>query len=341
MTVLVTGAEGFIAKCVIGMLLEERYKVIGTVESERDVELLERQFHLVQNLSFKIVNEIGDTSGFENLFKEAGDELRVVIHMAAPQSCSAPDYENTMLNPTIQGTRNLLNAIANHCSENVERVVITSSALAVQDSSRMSKSESISTEESWNPVTRNNYGNDPILAYAAAEKFSELAAWHFMKERKDDIKFGLSTICPTRVFGPRKFDEDIDDISFIANEPIYDLLHSEPDKEFNTDFFGEFVDVRDLAKAHLVAFQKDSAIGQRLVVSAGRFDSQKIVEILNHTFPQFRRHTFEGTRAAFYDENMDSDFDSTKSENILEISYKSLDETVYDTAAQILRVEMA
>ncbi|GAV52012.1 hypothetical protein ZYGR_0AF04840 [Zygosaccharomyces rouxii] len=336
MTVLVTGAGGFIAKHVINELLKEEYKVLGTVRCEIEGALLLRQFDN-SNLGFEVVPEIADAKVVDELFVKHGADIDVIIHIACPLVHFSEDYETTMMTPAIEGTRNILNSCSKY---NVQRVVITSSALAMVDFCTIYDDGLIFTEEAWNPVTRNNYGNIPTVAYAAAKKFAELEAWKFIKNNK--VTFELCTVCPTYVFGPRLFDEDLNDFLNIANKPIDDLIHSVPGQSLEPYLHSEYVDVRDVARAHILAFQLDAAKGQRLAISAGKFNSQNIVDILNYTFPQLKGNITQGPKPGTgggEPGNIGARIGTIKTNEILGISYRTLEETTYDLTKQILRVE--
>ncbi|GAV46989.1 hypothetical protein ZYGR_0C00310 [Zygosaccharomyces rouxii] len=333
MTVLVTGAAGFIAKHVIHDLLREDYKVLGTVRSETEGSLLLRQFDN-SNLCFEVVPEIADPEVVEELFVKHGEDIDVIIHLASPSIHCSYDYETTMMKPIIEGTKNILNSCSKY---KVQRVVIASSAMSMIDFCTIYDDGLVFTEEDWNPVTRNNYGNIPTVAYATAKKFAELEAWKFVKNNK--VSFELSIVCPTYVFGPRLFDGDVDDLLNLANKPIDDIIHSVAGDPLEPYLHSEFVDVRDVARAHILAFQRDAAKGKRLAVSAGKFNSQEIVDILNYTFPQLKGNITQGLKSGVADETLGACIGTVKTNEILGINYRTLEETTYDLTKQILRVE--
>ena len=47
---------------------------------------------------------------------------------------------------------------------------------------------------------------------------------------------------------------------------------------------GGWVDVRDVAKAHIIAFENEDAKNQRILLNSGRFTSQSLVDIINDKF---------------------------------------------------------
>ncbi|AQZ15115.1 (ZYRO0F05214g) [Zygosaccharomyces parabailii] len=338
MAVLVTGATGFIALWVVHYLLEEGYEVIGTVRSQEKAEKLQRQFGSEAKLSFEIVPDISDVNAFDHVLQKRAPEIEYVLHTASPFHYKTTEYEKDLLIPAVNGTKGILNAIKKYGAQTVKRLVITSSYAAILDPSKLGDSSTIFTEKSWNPTTWEGCRTDPSNAYRASKKFAELAAWEFLEANKDIVKFKLSTVNPVLVFGPQKFDEDVKGQLNTSNEVINVPLHSSPgDKLPNTQGF--FIDVRDVAKAHLLAFQKGDTIGQRLGLSNGRVNTQGIVDILNTKFPQLNGKIAEGPTPGKANQAVGASFDNTKTKELLGFVFNSLENVVYDTAAQILKKE--
>ena len=68
-----------------------------------------------------------------------------------------------------------------------------------------------------------------------------------------------------------------------SSEIINGLLNSKPDSKFD-NLTGYFIDVRDVAKAHIVAFEKDSIQGQRLILAESPFSTQSILDLIRKDF---------------------------------------------------------
>lgn len=160
-----------------------------------------------------------------------------------------------------------------------------------------------------------------------------------MEENRDKVGFQLTTILPTCVFGPQRFDEDVLNGLNFSNQIFESIVHSFPEEELTPDLYPEFVDVRDVAKAHLLAFQNKDAINQRLVLNSAKYKSQEIADILNSKFPQLKGKITEELAPGMGHKNPQSHFNTTKTNNILGIKYRTLGRTVIDTAAQVLKGE--
>lgn len=118
-----------------------------------------------------------------------------------------------------------------------------------------------------------------------------------------------------------------------SNERIRDIAFGKT--KDGCPFTGIFawVDVRDLALAHVLAIEKTEASGQRILVSPGQYTNKQIAEIIWEEFPELRDGLPTG------DALKDGDFppagwykwDTTKSKEILGLTYRSFKECIVDT----------
>ena len=172
-----------------------------------------------------------------------------------------------------------------------------------------------------------------------SKTYAERAAWEFLKNNRGEVKFELTTLLPTYVFGPQLFEEDALGSLNYSNGQVQALICSSPGEELKPDMNAHFVDVRDVAKAHLLAFQKEEAAGKRLILTSCRYTSQDVVNILNEKFPQLKGKISEGPNPGKYDASSVVG-EHHKAEEVLGIKYAGLEKSIYDTAAQVLKVEL-
>lgn len=102
----------------------------------------------------------------------------------------------------------------------------------------------------------------PFVAYCASKIFAEKAAWDFVKSKK--AHYNLTVILPTYITGPSILPlKKIPDSLSFSNKFIYGGL--EDVKPAPTDF-PFWVDVRDVAKAHIAALERPDTNGKRFLV---------------------------------------------------------------------------
>lgn len=329
-TVFVSGATGFIAQHLVKQLLEKSYKVVGTVRSDAKGTHLANLFKS-ENFAYEVVPDIEPEGAFDEALKKH-PETAVFLHTASPFHFKATDQEKELLKPAVNGTRNALKAIKEF-GPNVKKVVITSSYAAVGTAEKELDPNHTNTEESWNEISWEDAKRDPVSGYRGSKKFGEKAAWDFVAAEKPN--FDINYINPGFVFGPQAFDSEVKDNLNTSSEILNQFLKLKPDSPIPATK-GGYADVRDVARAHIIAFEKDLK-NQRLIMHAGRFSSQDILDILNKRFDSLRGKIpvgEPGTGKKAY-ENLCT-IDNSKTKQILGFELMGLEETVYDSVKQIL-----
>ena len=338
-TVFVSGASGYIALHVVDELLNAGYKVIGSTRSDKKAAEVEKKFGNNPNLKTVIVPDIAEPGAFDHAFEEYGSEIKVVLHVASPFFFGTTEYEKDLLLPAVNGTKSILESVKKYASRTVENVVVTSSLAAFTSPKRMTDPSVVITEEDWNDTTWEGATADPITAYSASKKFAEEAAWRFLEENKSVVKFKLTTVNPGYVFGPQLSNDSVTKVLNTSCELINGVVHSKPGSEI-PPVAGPYVDVRDVAKAHRLAFEKEETFGKRLMLVEGAFSLQQVADLINEEFPQLKGNIATGQPGSG-DELLEKGgkCDPSKTKALLGFQFKGLKETVHDTVAQILEVE--
>ena len=241
--VLVTGATGFIASRIIERLLGAGYPVHGTVRSiakGKDVELLRALPGAASRLEL-FEADLGRSGSFDEAARGCG----AAIHTASPYVLNVRNPQRDLVDPAVNGTREVLGACAR--AGTVTRVVLTSSMAAITDEPENGR---CLTEADWNEkssLTRNPYYYSKVLA--------ERAAWAFIE--RETPAFDLAVINPFAVIGP-----SLTSGLNTSNELFVRLL----DGAFPAiiSMAWGFVDVRDVAEAHLRAMETPLAHGRYL-----------------------------------------------------------------------------
>lgn len=330
-TVFISGASGYIAQHITAKLLAKGYKVIGSVRSAKKGDELKSLFKN-ENLSYVVVPDIQADGAFDEALKQH-PEISVFLHTASPFVFQVEDVEKELLLPAVTGTKVALTSVLNHGPQ-IKRVVVTSSYAAMFANEDIP--DVVSDETTWTELTWEQAKQNGLVGYLASKAFAEKAAWDFVEKEKPNFK--LSTVNPTYVFGPQLFDEYATGPVSTSVELIKAVLKLQPTDEVPS-VQGPFIDVRDVADAHLVAFESDAAIGQRILLQDGRFSNSKVVEIIKANFPEFKDKI--PAPKTTHEEEIKSHckLDSSKSDKILGIKFISIEQSIKDTVAQFIKVK--
>ena len=125
--VLVTGITGFIAKHIGLQLLQQGYKVRGTVRNIGKSDSVRKLFNSkginTSSLSFIEVDLLSD-----NGWEEAMRDVKYVLHVASPFPLRQPKNREALVEAARNGTLRVLRLAKKH---EIERVVISSSIVAM------------------------------------------------------------------------------------------------------------------------------------------------------------------------------------------------------------------
>ncbi|KAE8381212.1 hypothetical protein BDV26DRAFT_289702 [Aspergillus bertholletiae] len=335
--ILVTGASGFVAAHVIEAFISAGYHVRGTVRSEATAERVKRTFpQYAQQLSFAIVPDIVEGGAFD----EAVKGVDGIMHTACPGGGAAENNERDIVQPAINGTINILESAHRHAPQ-VKRIVITSSFASMIDMSKGAWPSHIYSEEDWNPMTYEEaVGKDTssLQAYLAAKKVAERAAWDFVKDQ--NTTFDLVTLLPPMIYGPNINATHVSQLN-LTSADAYRLMSpdSKPSDPIPENGFWSWVDVRDVAQAHLRAYEVPEAGGERIFVCAGNYSYQQIADILRDKVPEVKDHVPLGSPASGFGGVELYIPDAGKSRRILGLRYRGLEESVVDMAYGLLELE--
>lgn len=332
-TLLVTGANGYAAGHIIKLALENSYHVKGTVRSKSSVAKLEETFSQYGPMfSVSIVDDITKPESYEGALDSS---VTGVIHTASPFMFEIADKKQDMLDPAINGAIAILEAVKRYGSS-VRRVVTTSSFAANLDVTQEFRPGYIYTEEDWCPLTYEagaaaDWG---AVSYIASKALSEKAMWDWMKT--ESPSFSHVVINPAWIFGPHVPPlASIDNLNQSTSQ-LWALMDA--DKIPTTDF-AAFVDVRDVAKIHIAAFEHPEAAGHRFLVGS-HFDYQSAADAAREELPELRSRIPEGTPGGGWEEAKSVySLDASKAEKMLGIRYTPLNVSMRDSFLELLEAE--
>jgi nucleoside-diphosphate-sugar epimerase len=277
--VLVTGASGYIAGWIVKYLLEEGRDVHATV---RDPSKKSSVGHLEAIASkspgkltlFKA--DLLDTGSFD--IAAAGCEL--VIHTASPFVISGfKDAHEALVRPAVEGTRNVLQTVDR--TSTVKRVVLTTSIAAVfgdnQDLRHIPGG--VFNETHWN--TSSSVDHQP---YSYSKVAAEREAWRMVQAQ---TRWDLVCINPGFVLGPS--------LTKASQSTSIETLLDLGSGKLRTGvprLVLSLVDVRDVARAHLLAGDTPQANG-RHIVTAREMSLLEMAKTLSKKFSAYPFPHFE------------------------------------------------
>jgi len=259
--VLVTGSTGFIGLHCIHQLIEKGYSVNGTLRSksrEEEVRSSLKKANLSDaNLSLYECDLMSD-DGWE----KAIDGCDYVLHIASPFINGLPDHEDDLIKPALTGTQRILKLSAKN--PQIKKIIITSSFAAVGDTFN---GQTVFNESDWSDPN-----NNKISAYNKSKTLAEKSAWDFMESNPS---FKLTVINPVGVIGPMLSD-DIGTSNLFVKKILDGSTPGNPGLHIG------FVDVRDVARAHVDSIKNEKSNNKRIILSKDEIWVSELSEILRN-----------------------------------------------------------
>ena len=165
-----------------------------------------------------------------------------------------------MIKPALAGTQRVLKLSAQ--SSQVKKVVITSSFAAVGDTF---DGKIVFNESDWSDPT-----NPKISAYNKSKTLAEKSAWEFMESNPS---FKLTVINPVAVIGPMLSD-DLGTSNLFVKKMLDGSTPGNPGLHIG------FVDVRDVARAHIESIKNVKSDNKRIILSKDELWVSELSEIL-------------------------------------------------------------
>ncbi len=319
--IVVTGGTGLLGSYLLRYLTEAGYHhITGVKRPNSPMDLIPESIR--SNIKW-VDADITDIIELEPAIEQAD----YVFHCAGLVSF-LPKDKKELFRVNQEGTANIVNLCLIH---GVKKLVYTSSVAAI---GRPQKQEIIHEKTKWER-------HDQLTQYAISKYLGEMEVWRGNAE-------GLRTVIlnPVTILGGG-------------------FWHSGPQKLFNLawqsfPYFSNgktgFVDVRDVAKIHLLAMQSDID-NQRFILSAENITFKKlmhdIAEALNTTPPHksinprlqqllwrvekiksfFRKKAPFLTRETVMMSGQSSEYDNQKSRIAFHFSYHPIEKTISEMAA--------
>jgi len=286
--VCVTGASGFIALHIVSSLLEKGYSVVAAVRVSSKAPQLSAWAELFPG---KLVVIEGCDLLVPGSFNQAITGCVGVFHTASPffpandkgLGVSAAGWHDLVI-PAVMGTRNVLNA----CRETgtVKRVVLTASfACMVNAGNPAFPPDCTYGDHSWNITSLPNADLEwtqpgpGLHAYRYSKLLAEKTAWEFARESS----FDLVAINPPWVVGGNithaATPSELNESSAMVYKWLTAGVVLPPDST-------GFVDVSDVAKAHILVYETEACGGNRYLTCAPAFPWASVSATLQALAPE-------------------------------------------------------
>lgn len=252
--VLVTGGSGYIGSWIVKDLIEKGYTVRVAVRDKDKTAKFDHLIELSRNSKGKV--EIWEADLLkEGSFDQAAKGCESIIHVASPFTLRFKDAQKELIDPALKGTQNVLGAATR--SGSVKKVVLTSSVGAVHGDAIDMKEKGLTefTEEEFNDTS--TVSHQP---YSYSKVLAEKEAWKIYKSQN---KWKLVVINPAFVVGPSLTGaSDSESLNFMKDILVGKFAMGAPDLWFG------FVDVRDVAHAHILALEDPKAEGRHILTES-------------------------------------------------------------------------
>ncbi|KAL0581095.1 hypothetical protein V5O48_000884 [Marasmius crinis-equi] len=318
-TIFVTGGTGFIGSHVTEELLRQGYRVLCAARASPKTTNFKNHYSKISEENrFQLV-EIPDitTAQLQDVFRE----VDAVIHLASPPGRATAEqiYEGA-----VEGTLNLLKQAE---KAGVRRVVIT----GMIQTGKLERH--LETREEVLQCT------DPFTIYESCKVISEKAVWEWAATHP---QVDITYVTLPLTYGPHAASSHFPSPAFPGvNTYIYHLIV--PDGAYPST--GYYVDVRDAAKAHVLALKSPLVSSptekkQITFVSPEVVDPGRAVSLLAEKRPALKDRLIRGEPPVLDEKPLACDFG--KIQAILGFSkadFTSFETTILDTIDDYVEIE--
>lgn len=227
-------------------------------------------------------------------------------------------------------------------AKSVKHIAITGSINAISMGDDLV--DRVLTNQSWNRLSQDDAraANHYFYSYCSSKKESELAVWKFVETEKPS--FGVTVFLPGLIFGP-----PIQAITKPVSKGINfstDVFHSLWDGSNATipkTMFPSYIDVRDLAEAHVKALTAPGAKNKRFLIGGFPLTYTAMVRSIKE---QVARGDLPSVVLDKLAEEGEEDkttpvpkIEAGEATEALGLTFRTMDQTVGDTVKRILELK--
>lgn len=335
--VVLTGATGYLGSHILKQLLKKGCEVRITTRNLEKTKQSNLMVSFLKDYEGKLSIFEADLLN-EGDFDEVMRGAKSLVHAASPFKIEGiKDAKKELVDPAVIGTRNVLNSAT---KMGVERVVQTSSIVAIYGDAvdvELIEGDAFN-EKHWNAtssISHQPYNYSKTVAEKEALALSLTSPWR------------LVTINPGFILGPALVKRtDSTSVDFMMNLLNGKFSMGVPDMSFSV------VDVRDVARAHILGLEKDDIKG-RFICSNESLNMLEMSNVLREkygkkyklaksTLPKFVFYLFgpliAGVTWAYIRKNVGYPlrFDNSKSKEVLGMEYRDVKSTLEEHAQQLI-----
>ncbi len=334
-TVLVTGGTGYIGSWVVKGLLENGHTVRLTVRNKAKKE----KYAFLQDIANQSEGnlEVWEADLLkQGSFDDVAKGADLIAHIASPFILNVKDPQKDLVDPAVKGTANVLEAASK--SGSVKKVVLTSSVASVHGDNIDMKNQNISifTEAHFN--TTSSLDHQP---YSFSKISAEKKAWEIANNQSN---WELVVINPSFVMGPSLTQTSQSESLKVMTDILSGKYKSgTPDLSFG------YVDVRDVATAHIYALENEASGRHILAERVANFvelagtikknygDTYKVPSKILPKWLLMIVGPFAGFSRKFVRNNVGHTIklDNSKSKEKLKLNYTPFDKTITDMIEQM------
>ncbi|KAF8625482.1 hypothetical protein AX15_005356 [Amanita polypyramis BW_CC] len=336
--VLITGANGYIGVWVVHTLLEQGYSIRAAVRSKSRAEFMIDLFGSYgDKFELSVVKDITMDGAFHDVVKG----MDAIVHTASPVS-STSDIESKKVGAVVNGTLEVLKSALLYGID-VNRVILIGSTVTLGTTSR---EPIVLSEKNWNHESIDEFeqiGWNSLNKYSATRTLAERNAWTFYHDNRQSIAWDLTVIIPTYVYGPTLISLTSPSELNLSLKLFYNAIvdPTESPSRLANDRSAGWVHIRDLTLAITKSLCVPEVGGERIIINAGSAIWQDWLDVAHTLSPSSIPSHALGTGKALPVGNPGAgknfvhmiQFDASKSRKILQMEYRSMEETARDMLA--------